>query len=163
MYLRQFFRIQIINQLVVRLQRTYPVKPILNSMPQSHYVSCNRNYRTLFAIHNLSMPVDVLNVDLKSPIHFIQKRYKKKKAGKQPQRPSKQDEDDDDDEDEDEDSDQDELMDESDLDSRVLNTTVMTWRLDAFGKTCFNISRAKFEESFYNVSAAFVYLSINNQ
>lgn len=155
MYLRQFFRIQLINQLASRLRLRCidpPVKPFLSQTSQSCHGSINnQNYRTLFAIHSLSMPIDDHIVDLNSSVHSIQRRYKKKKAGKQPQRPSKHDEEDDDDKD-DSDSDQDEQMDESDLDSRVINTTVMSWRLDAVGKTCFNMPRAKFEEGFYNVS-----------
>ena len=155
MYLRQFFRIQLINQLAsrLRLHRIDPVKPFLSQASQSCHGSINnQNYRTLFAINSLSIPIDDHIVDLNSSVHSIQRRYKKKKAGKQPQRPSKHDEDDDDDDKDDSDSDQDEQMDESDLDSRVINTTVMSWRLDAVGKTCFNMPRAKFEEGFYNVS-----------
>ncbi|OTF75805.1 hypothetical protein BLA29_007757 [Euroglyphus maynei] len=144
MYLRQFFRIQFINQ----LHRINPVKPFVNLTTQrQNALVFRQNYRTLFSIHSPSISSDDNIVDRKSSVHSIQKRYKKKKAGKQPQRPSKQEEDDDeDDSDSDSDSDQDEQMD----DTKVVTTTVASSRLDAVGKTCFNMARAKIEEGFYN-------------
>ena len=54
--------------------------------------------------------------------------------------------------DEQEESDADESDLEGETDSKVMHKTVIALRLDAVGKTCFGMPRAKFEECFYNAS-----------
>lgn len=73
---------------------------------------------------------------------FVQKRFKKKMRFEKPVE-SINDENE---------SDADE-SDVEDEDSKVMHKTVISLRLDAVGKTCFGLPRAKFEECFYNVSS----------
>ena len=98
-------------------------------------------------------------------LFWTQRRGAKKKAGgkgkakKGEKAASAKEEEEDDDEDEDKednDSDQDEDSGENSSDDvKVMHTTVISLRLDAIGKPCFNIPRAKIEESFYSVNCFF--------
>lgn len=79
--------------------------------------------------------------------YFIQKRFRKKNPPKKVTNIEESDS-----------ENEDELdLDESNenLEIKEFNTTVISWRLDAIGKTCFNISRAKFEQYFYDVGILF--------
>lgn len=100
-------------------------------------------------------------------LFWTQQRGAKKKAGgkgkgkkgEKAAASAKDEDEDDEEEDEDsDDSDQDEDSGESSSDDvKVMHTTVISLRLDAIGKPCFNIPRAKIEESFYSVNCFFQY------
>ncbi len=102
-------------------------------------------------------------------LFWTQRRGAKKKAGgkgkgkkgeKEKAAASKEEEKDDEDEDDEEDSDSDQDEDSGENvsdDVKVMHTTVISLRLDAIGKPCFNIPRAKIEESFYSVNCFFQY------
>lgn len=77
------------------------------------------------------------------------KGEKEKAAASKEKEEEKDDEDEDDEEDSDSDQDEDSGENVSD-DVKVMHTTVISLRLDAIGKPCFNIPRAKIEESFYS-------------
>ncbi|KAI2802450.1 hypothetical protein BLOT_009904 [Blomia tropicalis] len=97
--------------------------------------------------------VPILNDKLNGFEQFtIQKRYKKKFTKKSNKRAAKDDEDDEDEDDENEDSDDDdeELIGNESEDTKVINTTVPSLRLDVIGKISFGMTRSKMEQEFFS-------------
>lgn len=105
-------------------------------------------------------------ITVQTNFNYLQKRFKKKfrnkksnesksksSSGSDSDEHSENDEANDDDDDDDRESIEYDQNNEPIIsDSRTHSTTLTSNRLDGIGKNCFNISRAKFEESFYKVT-----------
>lgn len=106
----------------------------------------NRNKQEIFTRFNAS--TCSLYSAINNSVYFNQKRFRKKNPPKKVS---------DIEESESENEDEIDLEDSNEnLEIKEFNTTVISCRLDAIGKTCFNISRAKFEQYFYDVGILFI-------
>lgn len=116
-----------------------------SSVPLSRVPQILKYSKVVQTISSSSLCSFTLKATFSSPtpfLEFVQKRFLKKKI--RFDKPVKNT-----------DVENESDADESDVeeeDSKVMHKTVISLRLDAVGKTCFGLPRAKFEECFYNVS-----------